>query len=82
LKLANLRRNWWPTISKVCGVAKDEVEGYKWFLLAAVQGDENAKKGAAAAESRLTRDQIKEGLKRARNFKPHAVPSVGDERAP
>jgi hypothetical protein len=51
-------------------------------FLAAAQGDENAKKGAAAAESRLTREQIKEGLKQARNFKPHAVPSVGDERAP
>ncbi len=64
------------------GVAKDEVEAYKWFLLAAAQGDEDAKTNMAIAERRLTREQIAEGLKQARNFKPHAVPSVGDERAP
>ena len=60
-------------------MAKDEVEGYKWFLLAAAQGDENAKKNIAVAESRLTREQIAEGQRLARNFKPREVPSEGSD---
>lgn len=52
------------------GVAKDEVEAYKWFLLAAAQGDEHARKFMAVSESRLTREQIAEGQKLARNFQP------------
>jgi TPR repeat protein len=59
------------------GVAKDEVEAYKWFLLGATHGDENAKTNMAIQESRLTREQIAEGQKRARNFKPREVPSTG-----
>jgi TPR repeat protein len=58
------------------GVAKDEVEAYKWFLLAAGQGNESAKKNVAVAESRLTRKQIAEGRKLARDFKPLKLPSV------
>ena len=54
------------------GVAKDEVEGYKWFLLAGAQGEENAKENIAVVESRLTREQIAEGQRLARNFKPRA----------
>jgi TPR repeat protein len=56
------------------GVAKDEVEGYKWFLLAGAQGDEIAKKNIAVVEIRLTREQIAEGQRLARNFKPREVP--------
>ena len=52
------------------GVAKDEVEGYKWFLLAAGQGFDPAKKDMAVSENRLTREQIAEGQKLARNFRP------------
>ncbi len=52
------------------GVAKDEVEGYKWFLLAARQGNEKAKKHTVVSESRLTPEQLAEGQKRARNFRP------------
>ncbi|MBI5773624.1 MAG: SEL1-like repeat protein [Verrucomicrobia bacterium] len=56
------------------GVAKDYVEGYKWFLLAAAQGDEGAKKNMAVSENRLTREQIAEGQKLAREFKPRTTP--------
>ena len=52
------------------GVAKDQVEAYKWLLLAARQGDEDAKKSITALESTLTPEQIAEGQKRAREFKP------------
>ena len=36
------------------GVAKDWVEAYKWLLLAARQGDEDAKKNITELESKLT----------------------------
>ena len=52
------------------GVAKDYVEAYKWWLLAAGQGDETAKKCLPALEFRMTREQIAEGEKLTRNFKP------------
>ena len=52
------------------GVAKDYVEAYEWLLLAARQGDEDAKKNMTDLESKLTPEQITEGQKRARDFKP------------
>jgi TPR repeat protein len=52
------------------GVAKDQVEAYKWLLLAARQGDEDAKYDTTILESKLTPEQIAEGQKRAREFKP------------
>jgi TPR repeat protein len=52
------------------GVAKDYVEAYEWLLLAARQGDEDAKKNMTELESKLTPEQIAEGQKRARDFKP------------
>jgi hypothetical protein len=52
------------------GVAKDYVEAYKWLLLADRQGDEDAKKNITVVESELTPEQIAEGQKRARDFKP------------
>ena len=52
------------------GVAEDLVEAYKWLLLAARQGDEHAKKNMTVLESKLTPEQIAEGQKRAREFKP------------
>src|SRR2546423_533464 len=52
------------------GVTKDPVEAYKWLLLAARQGDEHAKKNMTVLESKLTPEQIAEGQKRAREFKP------------
>jgi S1-C subfamily serine protease len=60
------------------GVVKDYVEGYKWWLLAAAQGDENAKKNIAV-ERLLTRQQIAEGQRLARNFKPREMPSEGSD---
>ncbi len=60
-------------------VTKDEVEAYKWFLLAAGQGSADAKKNVVVSERRLTREQIAEGQKLARNFKPREVPSPGSD---
>ena len=52
------------------GVVKDEVEAVKWYLLASAQGNEDAKKSVTMLENRMSREQIAEGQKLARNFKP------------
>ena len=61
------------------GVAKDYVEGYRWWLLAAGQGDGDARKGMTSLELLMTREQIAEGQKLARNFKPRVVPPAGSD---
>ena len=61
------------------GVAKDVVEGYKWFLLAAGQGDTVAKTNVGIAERRMLREQIAEGQRLARNFKPSRPPNAQGE---
>jgi len=58
------------------GVAKDYVEAYRWMLLAAAQGEEDAKKGVNTLEGVMTREQIAEGQKLARDFKSRVVPSA------
>ena len=58
------------------GVVRNYVEAYKWFLLAAGQGDEDARKNADSLESIMTRDQIAEGQEMAHQFKPREVPSA------
>jgi len=61
------------------GVVKDYVDGYKWWLLSAAQGNESAKKAVPILENRMSRDQIAEGQKLARNFKPREIPSAGPD---
>ena len=52
------------------GVTEDLVEAYKWLLLAARQGDEDAKKLMTWLEKNLRPEQVAQGQKRAREFKP------------
>jgi TPR repeat protein len=53
------------------GVAEDWVEAYKWLLLAARQGVEAPKEHMTLLESKLlTPEQVAQGQKRAREFKP------------
>ena len=52
------------------GVVEDRLEAYKWTLLAAAQGNEDAIKYITTLERAMSREQIKEGQKLARNFKP------------
>jgi S1-C subfamily serine protease len=61
------------------GVAKDYVQAYKWTLLAAGQGDEDAKKAVSLSEAGMSREQIAEGQKLARDFKPRQVPASGSD---
>ena len=65
------------------GVAKDEVEAYKWWLLAAGQGNDDAKYNMTIVENKMSREQIAEGQRLARDFKLRKVPSEGsDARLP
>ena len=60
------------------GVAKDYVAAYKWRLLAAAHGDEISKKAVDSLESIMTRDQIAEGQRLAREFRPRRAASSGN----
>jgi TPR repeat protein len=51
-------------------VPKDYVEGYKWFTLAAAQGDENARELRDSHEAVMTPEQVAEGQRLAREFRP------------
>jgi TPR repeat protein len=65
------------------GVAKDEIEAYKWWLLAAGHGNDDAKYNMTIVENKMTREQIAEGQRLARDFKPRKVPPEGsDARLP
>ena len=67
---AEVQYNLGGTYARGVGVEKDEVEAYKWYLLAAAQGDAKAKGHAPHLESLLTPEQITEGKRRADQFKP------------
>lgn len=56
------------------GVAKNYVEGYKWLLLSK-RDDE----GGKTLENKMSREQIAEGQRLARNFKPREVLSDGGD---
>jgi TPR repeat protein len=65
------------------GVAQDYLEAYKWFNLAASQGGEinaEAKINLSMAERAMTPEQIAQGQKLAREFKPHAAATPSNTR--
>ena len=78
------------------GVVKDYVEAYKWILLAAAQGDRLSdwillataqgdrmlEMSVTGLESLMTPEQIAEGQRLARAFRPHEVPTTGGEGSP
>ena len=59
------------------GVAKDHVEAYAWFLLAVRQGVDGAEEVVTRLESMMSRGQVAEGQKLARDFKPSEAPASG-----
>jgi len=61
------------------GVAKDYVEAYKWCLLAKAQGDERANKSMTTVGRGMTQEQVAEGQKLARDFKPRVVPPTASD---
>ncbi len=59
------------------GVTKDYVEAHKWLNLASAQGAEDAKKNLSIIEKQMTRDQIAEAQRLAREFKPRNAAEPG-----
>jgi TPR repeat protein len=67
------------------GVPQDYVEAYKWLNLAAAQDEQNTldlKVNLSAAERFLTPEQIAEGQRRAREFKPRKGLPPAEDAAP
>jgi TPR repeat protein len=62
------------------GVAKYEVEAYKWDLLAAAQGDTKAKRNASLLELMLLPEQIAEGKRRAQDWLEQHRKASAEER--
>lgn len=56
--------------SKGEGAIKDNVEAYKWYNLAAAQGYEDARHNLTILEGRMTAENIAEGQRLAREFRP------------
>ncbi len=54
------------------GVPRDYVEAYKWFCIAASSGSDDAvkRRDSIASLYKLTPDQVADGEKRARDYKP------------
>jgi len=62
------------------GVAKYEVEAYKWDLLAAAQGDSKGKRNASMLELLLSPEQIAEGKQRAQDWLAQRKPPSTNSR--
>ena len=52
------------------GVPEDDVAAYMWFNLAAAQGVDDARKNRDTVKKRMTREQIAEGRRLSREWKP------------
>ena len=52
------------------GVVKNYVDAYRWWLVAAGRGNEDAKHNMTALEDKMTPEQIAEGQKLARGLEP------------
>lgn len=66
------------------GIARDYVQAYKWLSLAAAEDDANSseiKVSLAKVESVLSQEQIAEGQRLAREFKPNEKNSGGNNAA-
>jgi uncharacterized protein len=62
------------------GVAKYELEAYKWDLLAAAQGDTKAKRNASLLELMLSPEEIAEGKRRAQAWLEQRKQSSNNNR--
>jgi len=61
------------------GVPKNYIECYKWVLLSAAQGNQVARKNTSIVEKKMSPNQIAEGQRLARDFKPGEVPAAEAE---
>src|SRR5262249_16276446 len=63
------------------GVPKDYVEAHKWFNLAGAQGNDLAFKNLSVGERPMTREQVAEAQRLAREFKPRKSPKPGESES-
>jgi uncharacterized protein len=78
---ASAQRTLGICYSKGKGVPKDNVQAYKWLNLAASQDNPNTddtKVNLSMVERFMTPEQIAEGQRLAREFKPAAPPAPGE----
>jgi hypothetical protein len=68
--LADAQVNLGVMFDKGEGVPEDYVQAYKWFILAAAQGDKDAAEVRDLLKEKMSREQIAEAQKLARQFKP------------
>lgn len=59
------------------GVAEDYVQAYKWYSLASAQGDKSAENKLPVIEGKMTKEQVAESQRLAREFKPRKTPVPG-----
>ena len=70
-KMTSTLNSIWACYEEADPGTEDWAEVYKWLSLAAMQGHEGAKKFMTVLESKLmTPEQVAQGQKRAREFKP------------
>ena len=53
------------------GVIQDDIQAHMWFNLAAAGGNEKARKNRAIVAKRMTRTQIAEAKRLARQWRPN-----------
>ncbi len=67
---ASAQYNLGAMYGKGQGVPQDYILAHMWLTLAAAQGNEGGKKGRDLAATRMTREQIAEAQRLAREWKP------------
>ena len=68
--LAEAQSNLGVMYAQGQGVPQDHVQAHMWSILAAEQGHENARKNREIIAARMTREQLAEAQRLAREWKP------------
>ncbi len=63
------------------GAVRNYVEAAKWYHLAGAQGDDGARRLLSALEPKMTREQIAQAEKLARDFNLRRTPQSGGEKS-
>ena len=82
---ANAQQTLGKCYAKGKGVSEDNVQAYKWLNLAAAHDNPNSddiKVNLSMVERFMTTEQIADGQRLAREFKPGSASSIGESPAP
>lgn len=67
--------------SGAAAVPQNKAEAYKWYLVAAAQGDQDAKTSAAALKAQLPADQATAAERTAQAFRPQKAATIDTAKA-